>query len=35
MLYVMSSMDKNIKDRGDNQTAIQNFNKIFGESEKI
>ena len=25
MLYVLSSMDKNIKGRGDNQTTIQDF----------
>ena len=28
-LYVLSSMDKNIKAREDNQAAIQDFNKIF------
>lgn len=34
MLYVLRSMDKNIKDRGDNQTTIRDFNKIFLQKRK-
>ena len=33
-LYVLSSMDKNIKAREDNQAAIQDFNKIFWRKRK-
>lgn len=31
---VLSSMDRNIKDREDNQTAIQDFDKIFSQKRK-
>lgn len=34
MLYVLNSMDKNIKCRGGNQTTIQDFDKIFLQKRK-